>query len=44
LYIIQRGWYGRVIVYVVALFEDKSDVSKDSFYKELDYAFDQFPR
>jgi endonuclease/exonuclease/phosphatase family metal-dependent hydrolase len=37
-------WYNIIVLNVHAPSEDKSDDSKDSFYEELEQAFDHFPR
>jgi exonuclease III len=37
-------WCDIIVLNVHAPTEDKDDVIKDSFYKELEEAFDQFPR
>ena len=44
-YIVLRGrWCNIIVLNVHAPSEDKSDDSKDSFYKELEQVFDHFPR
>jgi hypothetical protein len=44
-YITLKGcWCDNIVLNVHALTEDKDDVIKDSFYKELEQAFDHFPR
>jgi hypothetical protein len=44
-YITLKGrWCDIIILNVHAPTEDKNDVIKDSFYKELEEVFDQFPR
>jgi hypothetical protein len=44
-YITLKGhWCDIIVLNVHALTEDKDDVIKDSFYKELEEVFDQFPR
>ena len=44
-YIVLRGrWCNIIVLNVYAPSEDKSDDSKDSFYKELEQVFDHFPR
>ena len=44
-YIVLRGrWCNVIVLNVHAPSEDKSDDSKDSFYKELEQVFDHFPR
>jgi hypothetical protein len=43
-YIVLRGrWCKIIVINVHAPSEDKSDDSKDSFYKELEQVFDHFP-
>jgi hypothetical protein len=43
--IILRGrWCNIIILNLHAPCEDKSDDVKDSFYEEVGYVFDQFPR
>jgi hypothetical protein len=45
LYIVLRGRWGNIIVLNVhAPNEEKSDVSKDGFYEELEQVFDHFPK
>jgi hypothetical protein len=45
LYITLKGyWCNNIVLNVHAPNEDKDDVIKDSFYKELEQVFDQFPR
>jgi hypothetical protein len=44
-YIILKGrWCDIIVLNVHAPTEDKDDVTKDSFYEELEQLFDQFPR
>jgi len=44
-YIGLRGrWQNIIVVNVHAPSEEKSDESKDSFYKELEQVFDHFPK
>jgi exonuclease III len=44
-YIILRGrWYHIIFLNVHAPTEDKADDVKDSFYEELEHAFDKFPK
>ena len=44
-YIVLRGrWCNIIVLNMHAPCEDKSDDSKDSFYKELEQGFDHFPR
>jgi hypothetical protein len=44
-YIMLRGcWCNIIIVNVRATADNKSDVMKDSFYKELECVFYQFPK
>ena len=44
-YIVLRvRWCNIVVLNVHAPSEDKSDVSKDSFYEELEQVFDHFRR
>ena len=43
-YIVLRGRWRNMVVYVHAPSEEKSDESKDSFYEELEELFDQFPK
>jgi hypothetical protein len=44
-YIILRGhWCNIIVMNVHATCEDKSNDGKNSFYEELGYVFDQFPR
>jgi hypothetical protein len=46
LYIILRGRWCHIIVlnHCSAPTEDKIDDGKDSFYKELEWVFDKFPK
>jgi hypothetical protein len=44
LYITLKGHWCDIVLNVHATTEDKGDVIKDSFYKELEQVFDQFPR
>ena len=37
-------WRNNIAVNVRASSEEKSDESKDSFYEELEWAFDQLPK
>jgi len=44
-YIVLRGrWCNIIVLNVYAPSEDKTDYSKDSFYAELEQAFDYFPK
>jgi exonuclease III len=44
-YIILKGrWCDIIVLNVRAPTEDKDDVTKDSFYEQLEEVFDQFPR
>jgi exonuclease III len=43
-YITLKGHWCDIVLDVHAPAEDKGDVIKDSFYKELEEVFDQFPR
>jgi hypothetical protein len=44
-YIALRGqWYNIIVLNVHAPSQEKSDDSKDSFYKELEQVFNHFPR
>ena len=44
-YIVLRGrWCNIIVLNMHAPSEDKSNASKDSFYKELEQVFDHFPR
>jgi len=44
-YIILRGcWCYIIVLNMHAPSEEKSDDSKDSFYKELEQVFDHFPK
>jgi hypothetical protein len=44
LYITLRGyWCGIIVLNVLAPTEDKSDDTNDSFYKEAEHVFNQFP-
>jgi len=44
-YIILRGrWHNIIVLNVHAPYEEESDDSKDSFYKELEQAFDHLPK
>jgi hypothetical protein len=44
-YIILRGrWCHVIVLNVHALTEDETDDVKDSFYEELEYMFDKFPK
>jgi len=42
--VLRGRWRNTVVVNVHAPSEEKSDESKDSFYKELEQAFDHFPK
>jgi hypothetical protein len=39
----KKVWYDIIVLHANAPTEDKDDNIKDSFYKELEQAFDQFP-
>jgi hypothetical protein len=43
-YIILRGHCNVIVLNVHGPTEDKTDNVKDSFYEELEYVFDQFPK
>ena len=44
-YIVLRGrWCNIIVLNVHVPSEEKSDSSKDSFYEELEQAFDHFPK
>jgi hypothetical protein len=43
-YIILRGHWCHIVLNVHAPTEDKVDDLKDSFYEELEHAFDKFPK
>jgi exonuclease III len=44
-YVTLKGrWFDIIVLNVHAPTEDKDDVTKDSFYKELEEVFDHFPR
>jgi hypothetical protein len=44
-YVTLKGrWYDIILLNVHTPTEDKDDGIKDSFYKELEQIFDQFPR
>jgi len=42
-YIVLRSCWCNIVLNVHAMSEEKSDDSRDSFYKELEQAFDHFP-
>ena len=45
LYIVLRGrWFNIIVLNVHAQSEEKSDVSKSSFYEELEQVFEHFPK
>ena len=41
--VLRRRWCNIIVLNVYAPSEEKSDDSKDSFYKELEQVFDNFP-
>jgi hypothetical protein len=44
-YVVLRGhWYNIIVFIVHAPSEEKSDYSKDCFYKELEQVFYRFPK
>jgi hypothetical protein len=44
-YIILRGrWFHTIVINIHASTKDKIDDVKDSFYEELEHAFDKFPQ
>ena len=43
-HIVLRGHWCNIVLNVHAPNEEKSDNSKDSFYKELEQVFDHFPK
>ena len=43
-YIVLRGCWHNIVVNVHAPSEEKSDESKDNFYKELEQVFNKFPK
>jgi len=42
--VLRVRWHNIIVVNVHAPSEEKSDDSKDSFYEELEQAFDYFPK
>ena len=41
--VVLRGRWCNIVLNVHAMSEEKSDDSRDSFYKELEQVFDHFP-